>query len=87
MSYKRKVKRRKKNLKPKKYTVTISRKQLELIRLHCAYTNSTPPHVLKQAIGLYLKQVSHDLNQWKKISPTSAFLCEEDKAKQMELVF
>lgn len=86
MAYKRR-KRRKKAAKPRKYTVTISRNQYELLRQHCAYTQSTPPRVLKQAVSLYLRQVLHDLNQWKKITPGKPFLCEEDKKKQMEIKF
>jgi hypothetical protein len=86
MAYKKR-KRKKKAQKPKKYLVSVSRKQLELIRLHCAYTQSTPPQVLKQAISLYLRQVTHDLNHWKKITPGRQFMCEEDKARQMEINF
>jgi len=86
MARKRK-KSRKKTQKPKKYLVSISRKQLELIRLHCAYTQSTPPQVLKHAVSMYLRQVTHDLNHWKKITPGRQILSEEEKAKQMEMNF
>ncbi len=82
-----KRKRKKKASKPKKYSVTISRNQYQLLKLHCAYTQSTPPKVIKQAISMYLRQVNHDLNQWKKITPGSQFLCEEEKARQMVLKF
>jgi hypothetical protein len=83
----KKRRRKKKALKPKKYLVSISRKQFELLKQHCAYTQSTPPRVLKQAVSMYLKQVNHDLNHWKKISPGAQNLCEEDKARQMEINF
>ena len=86
MAYKRR-KRKKKARKPKKYTVTISRAQYDLLKQHCAYTQNTPPQVLKQAVSLYLKQVTHDLKQWRKITPGKQFLCEEDKARQMEIDF
>jgi hypothetical protein len=86
MAYKRKRKK-KKLQKPRKYSVSISRNQYELLKQHCAYTQNTPPQVLKHAISLYLRQVSHDLKQWKKITPGKQFLCEEDKARQMEMKF
>lgn len=86
MARKRK-KSRKKTQKPKKYLVSISRKQLELIRLHCAYTQSTPPQVIKHAVSMYLRQVTHDLNHWKKITPGQQILSEEEKAKQMVMNF
>lgn len=85
MAYKRKKK--KKLLKPRKYSVKISRKQYELLKLHCAYTQQKPGKVLKSAISLYLKQVSHDINHWKKITPGKSFLSDEEKANQMEIKF
>jgi len=86
MAYKSR-KRKKKPAKPRKYTVTISRNQYELLKKHCAYTHSTPPQALKQAVSIYLRQVLHELNQWKKITPGKQFLCEEDEKKQMEIKF
>lgn len=87
MARRKKRKAKKKQLKPKKYTVTISRNQFELLRQHCAYTQSTPPKVLKQAISLYLKQVNHELNHWKRITPGKQFLSAEEQSRQMELNF
>ena len=83
MAYK--TKKKKKPLKPKKMLVSKTRKQYDLLKLHCAYKKKTPVSVLKKAINIYMRQVNHDIKHWQKIAPDN--LCEEDKIKQMEIDF
>lgn len=82
-----KKRKKKKPLKPKKYVIKVSRKQYELLRMHCGYTGRSPGKVLNQAVSLYLKTVSNELNYWKKINPNQNSICQEERAKQMEIGF
>jgi len=79
--------KKKKSKKPKKYKVTISRKQYELLKLHSSYTGKSPGLIINKAVFLYLKTVSNELSYWKKINPTNSSICSESSSKQLEFGF
>jgi hypothetical protein len=86
MAYKVKRKKKKK-YKSKKFTLQLSPKQYELLKYYSSYTNQAPGMVLKKAVKVYLKQVSYDIEHWKKINPGQHIMCEEERSRQMEIGF
>ncbi len=80
-------KKKKKKNKTKKLTVQLTAKQYELLKYHSSYTNQAPSVILKKAIRIYLKQVSYDIEHWKRINPDQHIMCEEERSKQMEIGF
>lgn len=79
-------KKRKNRRKPRKYKITLTRNQYELLKQYSAYTQQKPRWHLKQAVNMYIRQISRELDAWKHITPQVNHVSENDqKYHQLEL--
>lgn len=78
---------KKKTKNKKKYIVKITSGQHKLIKQYSSYIQSNPGKIIKEALTMYLKQISRDFNQWEKINSSKDILTEKDKEKQLEIEF
>lgn len=74
--------------KRKKYKITLTRKQFQLLKQYSKYTQCSIPSLLKHAMCLYIRQVSRDVASWEQITPSVQHITRiVKKYKQLELFY